>query len=110
MILESSSACGTILDHLGGGRRLNIMCGAKRIVADEASKKVTFGICRRGANIVRVSVTPEDLYRIELVKQNSLAEYAKTGTAFKVSKVADGVYAENLRAAFTRITGMELSL
>lgn len=108
MVLETSSICGTILDLLGGGRRLQLRCGTDRIMSDEEARKITFGIKKSGANIVRIMSPADGCFRIELVKQNSRADYVKTGTLYKVTKSTE-CSSEGLAAAFTRITGMELT-
>ena len=88
-----------------GGQRFKIMTGAKFFVADAAGQSLTFKIgsgAKDGINIVKVTLTPADLYDIEFMKARGLTVTSKGKT--------EGLYAEQLCAVFTGATGFDTRL
>jgi hypothetical protein len=94
----------TILAQLGGNRFI-AMTGARNLAADEDS--LTFRLPARfaksGITHVRVTLTHADLYHMEFLKVRG------TAAPVTVSEFA-GVYNDQLRAIFTKQTGLETSL
>jgi len=90
----------TILDQLGG-RRFLAMTGAKDLVGSENSLAMRVPGARK-LNMVRVTLTGADDYTVETMKYRSLT----------VTSVATetGIYAEELRSSFERMTGLYTSL
>jgi hypothetical protein len=90
----------TILDQLGG-RRFLAMTGAKDLVGSENSLAMRVPGARK-LNMVRVTLTGADDYTVETMKYRSLT----------VAPVATetGIYAEELRSSFERMTGLYTSL
>lgn len=86
----------TILEQLGG-RKFIVMTGAKNFVGDE--KMLMFSLPKNasGANKVRITLTPTDLYDIEFFKIR--------GTTVTLLDAIEEVYAESLQDIFTERTG-----
>ncbi len=97
-----SDIAQTIYEQLGADR-FAFMTGAKNIVGlDEG---LMFSIPRNQSpyNKVRITLTPDDLYNVEFFKMSRLGDISKQ-TGYP------GMYADQLRALFTRVTGLETSL
>lgn len=97
-----SDIAQTIYEQLGADR-FAFMTGAKNIIGlDEG---LMFSIPRNQSpyNKVRITLTPDDLYNVEFFKMNRLGDISKQ-TGYP------GMYADQLRALFTRVTGLETSL
>lgn len=100
----------TILDQMGGMRRLQMMIGAKRFIVNTLPEKgylggviIHFPQPDKGKpNVVRIDLHESDTYRVEFV-------YAR-GYSEKVLKSYDNVYADQLRSLFERNTGLYLRL
>ena len=102
----------TILEQLGG-RRFIVMTGAKNLVALSDSPALRGGLgftlpaggcfTRDRINRVFIELTPADLYRVRVFKRG-------TGPMPHELPGRDGVYCDQLRAAFTELTGLETSL
>ena len=99
----------TILEQLGGHRFL-VMTGAKNLIGDDQAKSLRFQISSRlatnGANLVRVTLEPTDLYRVEFFKLYSFRGQPRLR---EISR-HDGVYFDQLRKIFTAETGLDTSL
>ena len=95
----------TILEQLGG-HRFSVMTGAKNFVGhpDGLSFRLPGGggFCRGGINYVKVTLTPADTYTVTFSRVR--------GAKVTVVDEAWDVYADGLRAAFSRATGLHLSL
>jgi hypothetical protein len=91
----------TILEQLGGQRRLIAFVGARNFVAhDEA---VSFKFVAGGPyNYVKIELTPQDLYKVTFMKLHN----------FKTVREAtlDGVYNDMLVDIFVKYTKLYLSL
>lgn len=88
-----------ILNQLGG-RRFTVMTGAKNFVGGESM--LQFDLPK--SHKVRITLTPADLYKVELFKWNR--------ARLEMVPVAeeDGIYNDCLQASFTRLTGLETRL
>jgi len=91
----------TILQQMGGGGRIRAMTGAKQFVAHPDGVAFRFPN-RRGANHVKVQLTAADDYVVTFTRI--------AGAKCTVVEEAAGVYAEDLKPMFERVTGLYLSL
>ena len=93
----------TILQQLGGGRFI-AMTGAKNFVGSDDSLQFALpgGTFSNGINRVRVTLTPADDYRVTAMRVR--------GTKFAVVDSSEGIYCDNLRDVFERMTGLRTSL
>ena len=86
-----------IVDALGGARALRLMVAADSFAGDETSLSFRFKGSRK-ASVVRVELTPLDVYRVRFVRGSRLvAEY-------------EDVYGEDLATIFERVTGLCLTV
>jgi hypothetical protein len=87
-----------------GGNRFIAMTGAKDFVKDDKEQMVIFHIGRnsKGVNYVRITLTPDDTYKMEFLSMRNLE--------LKVKSKVDGVYNDQLQEIFTEHTGMYTSL
>ena len=93
----------TILEQMGGIRRLRLMTGAHSFVAD--SNMVMFGFKgSRAANKCRVTLLPNDTYKFEVFK------ITKRGLSCKTVAEHDEVYFDQLMDLFEAATGLYLTL
>lgn len=101
-LAEDANIGRTILSQLGGTQRLAMMTGAKDFLL--LGNGVQFGIGKNksGANKVRITLTPQDEYDVELWKMQGL-------DMWKV-KLVPGVQAGNLKETIENLTGLYLSL
>jgi len=92
----------TIYQQLGANR-FAAMTGSKNFVAGD--DYLMFSIPRNASvfNKVRITLTPDDLYKVDFMKVSRMGEISK-------SKAYDGLYADQLRDFFTSVTGMQTSL
>jgi len=92
----------TILQQLGGQRRLKTFVGAKDFLLLEGGG-VTFKFKgSRKVNYVRIRLNGMDLYDLEFVKAH--------GVNIKVVEEETNVYADQLVTFFEKHTGLYLSL
>jgi uncharacterized protein YabE (DUF348 family) len=87
----------TILAQLGGNRFLR-MTGTRQLVAIENGLRMALAENKIGANKLDVVLDASDTY--------SLRFMAVRGTKATTVKLSEGVYAEELEAAFTHVTGL----
>lgn len=93
----------TILDQMGGSRRLGLMIGANSFLGDEKSVRFRFKTrAKNGSNMFRVTLDPSDTYTIEFISVR--------GASVKVKDKLEDVYAEDLVRIFQEKTGLYLSL
>jgi hypothetical protein len=92
----------TILNQLGGMRRVQAMTGAKNFVAIEDGLTFKVGRNANGVTHFTVRLTPADVYDVvsQRVHGRKVTEKAR----------ADGIYADMLRDTFEAHTGMYLTL
>lgn len=97
-----------ILRQLGGHGRLTAMIGAKDfcVYTEEPVLKFRFMKGTDGANFVKITLTPLDLYTVEFYAVRN----KKGVPEFREVKRIDGVYCDMLKSLFERTTGLRLSL
>lgn len=93
----------TILAQLGG-RRFTAMTGAKYFTAIESGLAFSLParFAKRGINSIRVNLDASDTYTLECFKVKDV-EFLKIDSM-------SGLYADDLGAAFTRMTGLDITL
>ena len=101
MTTQTMQIAKTILDQMGGTRRLALMTGAKNFMALESGVNFRIGKNAKNVNNVRVTLTPDDLYTVEFGKV--------WGTKYKVLSKHEGVYCDMLVDLFESETGMYLT-
>ena len=101
----SNEVAKTILSQLGGNR-FSAMTGAKNFVGSADSLSFTLpgggGFCRDGINVVRVVLTPADLYDVEFIRRR--------GSKIKTVKKVEAIFFDQLRPTFEQATGLRTSL
>lgn len=99
----AARAANTILAQLGGNR-FTVMTGARSYVgsADTLSFKLPNRFANDGINGVRITLDASDTYTVDF--------YKIRGIKMTTVKSVSGVYADQLRALFTRVTGLDTSL
>lgn len=92
----------TIIQQLGG-RRFSVMTGAHTFIALESGLqfKLPRG-AKNKANLVRITLTPLDLYTVEFIKYRNLEQ--------KVISTHEMVYFDQLQELFTEQTGLDTHL
>lgn len=91
----------TILEQLGG-RRFQVMTGAKNFIGGENSLSFKVGQNDKRVTHVRITLSAMDLYDAEFLN-------VRAG-AVKLLAKREELYAEDLRGAFEKATGMVTSL
>lgn len=91
----------TILDQFGGIGRLVTMTGAKNFTALPNGVQFSVGKGSK-TNKVVVKLTADDLYDVTF--------YKIRGTSIKVVSHNEGVYNDDLKPLFERVTGFYLTL
>jgi hypothetical protein len=102
-IEESQQIAKTMLQQMGGQKRLAMMTGAKNFVWDGKTKTLSFKVGRNSKGVNHVSITlRNDLYDLKFgaVRKHEL----------KVKAEERGVYADMLGPMFEKHTGMYLKL
>jgi hypothetical protein len=101
---NDKAIAGTILEQMGGLRRLALMTGAKDFMS--IAHGVQFGLGRgakAGIRKVRVILDADDTYTVEF--------YAgRSATSIRLIKAIAGVYADALMDIFEAETGFYLTL
>lgn len=97
------TVANTIIQQMGGQKRLAIMTGAHTFVADDNSVQFKFKGCRE-ANICKITLDPMDTYTFQLYRFNN-----KTFDCPKVYEL-EGAYNDMLKPVFESETGLYLSL
>ena len=98
-----SEVAQTILDQMGGVRRLVAMLGAKDILYDAKSVQFKWPNKQRSkGNHVKITLRGDDTYDVVFT---NIAGYD-----FKVVKEYHGIYADQLIPVFVRQTGLHLRL
>lgn len=108
-VRRSDDIARTILDQMGGIRRLSAMIGAKNFISGQkdggALGGVSFRFPRPGRgkpNFVKILLMPDDTYTVEFGSVH--------GYNYKKKKRVEGVYADQLDDVFERTTGLYLRL
>jgi hypothetical protein len=93
----------TILQQIGGQRRLVLMTGAKHFVAIESGLQFKIGGgAKNGINCVRITLTPMDEYKVEFLRVR--------GMTCKTFSERGDAHAEDLSALFEKETGFTLAI
>ena len=92
-----------ILDQLGGNK-FRMMTGAKDLVAGENSLTIRIGRNPGKVTHVRVTLTAMDTYDMEFLRIRN------HGMEIRTVEAAEGLYADNLCAAFESTTGLRTRL
>ena len=93
----------TILEQLGGQKRLVVMTGAKNFVGGLNSVSFRLGQgAKNKINAVRIELSPDDTYKVDFMNIR--------GTTIKQVASHEGVYADSLPDIFENDTGFYLSL
>lgn len=90
----------TILAQLGGNKFV-VMTGARNIAGSEQDKSLSFKLpmkTKNQCNYVRITLTPNDLYRVEF--------FSLRATTLKVKGSVDDVYCDQLLNTFENATGI----
>jgi hypothetical protein len=100
---DGRQIAATIREQLGG-RKFEAMTGAKDFMFGPKylQFRLPANVARSGINIVKISLTPADLYDVEYMKYSRLN--------FKTIAVSEGLMAGDLRSDFTAKTGLDTSL
>jgi hypothetical protein len=108
-IRRSGDVANTILQQLGGSRRLSVMLGAKHFLSGHKDGGALGGLSfqfprpsRGKPNFVKILLMPDDTYTVEFGSRH--------GYNYKVLKKVDGIYADQVGDLFQRVTGLRLSL
>ena len=86
-----------ILNQLGG-RKFIAMKGSKQLIAGDNSLLMKLTRNASGANYLRISLTPMDVYTMEFISIR--------GAKMTVKKLIDNVYCDQLQSIFTDHTGL----
>jgi hypothetical protein len=101
--MSNTTVAATILEQIGGMRRLSVMTGAKNFVAGE--DRVIFSIgkgAKNKINKVRITLNAMDLYDVEFLRI--------WGTDIKTVEKVEGVYNDQLMDIFENATGFFLTI
>lgn len=91
----------TILAQLGGNRFI-AMTGARLLVNGENFLQFSMPKAKDKSNKCRITLAPADLYTLET--------FHVRGADCKALSVEEGIYADQLQATFTKITGFDTHL
>lgn len=99
----------TILQQLSGNRFL-VMTGAKNLIADGNTLRMTLPRNSSGANRLAITLDASDTYTMRFYKYTAGRLNKKTfsWSEDKVTEIVtvDGVYCDMLQSIFTETTGM----
>lgn len=99
---EDLSIASIIRDQLGG-RRFEVMTGAKRFVAIASGLQFRLpDNAKDGINCVEITLTPADLYDVSYLNVR--------GAQVKEISRDENIYAEDLSSSFLKATGLFTSL
>ena len=102
---ETHPVAFTILDQIGGQRRLVTMTGAKDFLVSEDSVQFAIGRgAKDGINKVVIKLNDLDTYDVQFWR------LLKRGLDCKLVVEHNGIYAEDLQRVFTDATGFHLTL
>lgn len=95
----------TILEQLGGNKFI-VMTGAKNFVGGDRALSFRLpgggGFCKDGINCVRIELTEADDYTVTYMRTR--------GCKMTTVEKSEGIYCDNLRSNFERVTGLRTSL
>jgi hypothetical protein len=97
---DGGVVANTILEQLGGARRLNAMLGAYNFI--DLGNGLSFRIKNQKANYIKIELNAKDLYDVEVGRVR--------GDAYKVVASQNDIYFDQLKPFIEKATGMYLSL
>lgn len=102
------TAADIILAQLGG-RRFIVTTGAKNLAGDNSmlSMKLPATMTKGRASHCRITLEPTDTYKVETLRIRRGADFE---SSVVVVDSADMVFADQLQAVFTRLTGLDTHL
>jgi len=103
--MSNLTIANTILNQIGGTRRLNVMTGAKDFMAIENGVQFRIGKNSKSVNIVRVVLNALDLYDVEFGQIRKV----KGIPTYIVRSSVNDIYNDMLKGAIENGTGMYLS-
>lgn len=97
---RANQIAATIVQQLGGGRKLQMFIGLKQLINEPNGVTLVFPKPKhRGAvNRVRITLNGKDLYDMEFIRTH--------GRSVKVVKEFNDVYAEDIKDRFEEGTGL----
>lgn len=102
--MDAKQIADTTISYLGGYNKLMAMVNAKNFVYDKEGGIQFWFSGNKNMNIVKFSLTHEDLYKVTFYKYN------RRTMDVKVVDEYDGIYAEQLKELFEQVTGRYLSI
>lgn len=99
--MTNAEIADTIIQQMGGGKRLGTMIGAHNFVAIERGLQFGFRLCRK-ANKITITLEPSDTYTVKFWKI--------TTARARAVKTYQDVYADNLIPLFEKFTGLYLTM
>lgn len=98
------SVATTILRQLGGNR-FTAMTGARDLIGDHKSLRMRLpaNLTKRAATHLQIVLLPDDTYSLRLQRKRGMSGVVELD-------YRTGIHVEQLRAAFTDLTGLETSL
>jgi hypothetical protein len=104
----SKMVADEILRHLGGGRFM-AMTGAKNLLSGTGKQDrgylimtLASSLTKGKANRVKITLMPDDTYKVEAIRVVNFEP--------KTLAARENVFCDNLRAIFTDLTGLRVSL
>ena len=97
---QANAIAATIVNQLGGGRKLQMFIGLKQLINERNGVTLVFPKPKhRGAvNRVRITLNGKDLYDMEFIRTH--------GRSVKVVREFNDVYAEDIKDRFEEGTGL----
>ena len=96
----NTTTARTIAEQIGS--KAFFMIGAKNLVASENGLTFKVGRNTKGVSHIRVTLTPEDLYKMEFISVR--------GTSVKTKAEVEGIYFDMLNKMIEANTGLYTSL
>jgi hypothetical protein len=101
--MSDQTVAHTILNQLGGSR-FAAMTGAKNLQSTPTSLQFQIGRALKRINRVTIELTGADLYNI------TFSRYSPTNLEVTEVEKVDGLFNDQLRPVFERVTGLRTSL
>lgn len=109
----SKQLADTIIHQLGGNHFL-AATGSHDFVYGENYLRMRLVRNKSNANILKITLTPEDLYNVEFIRMTERKPkidfakkiYVEGKTTFTTKYKAEGVFFDQLQEIFERVTGL----
>lgn len=97
---RANQIAATIVNQLGGGRKLQMFIGLKQLINEPLGVTLVFPKPKHAGavNRVRITLNGKDLYDMEFIRTR--------GSSVKVVKEFNDVYAEDIKDRFEEGTGL----